>query len=156
MFALSGVSQAAERDFIGIPYTQQSYPLCQKYGCNFLGEQKFTDPDEAFVSLQLSRLDAKVVLSLTPQKTIMAIYTVVAGEKLSAQGAAYLQKVLIKSANEDFAPYVLPECFAKLRPQTGDYYIKGTILKDDHYGVHCLRKREKGKHYWGVWVYFDR
>ena len=69
---------------------------------------------------------------------------------------AFLQRVLVKSANEDFDPRVLPACFAKLRPPAGDFYQRGIILTDDHYGVQCLRKREQGADYWGVWVFFDR
>lgn len=151
-----GLATAAERDYIGWPYDARTFPLCQQYGCREVGQTQLGGDHGSFLRLQLLRLDAKVTLTLAPDRAIMGIYVLLPTKTLDSKGQAFLQRVLVKSANEDFDPRVLPACFAKLRPPAGDFYQRGIILTNDHYGVQCLRKREQGADYWGVWVFFDR
>ncbi len=120
-----------------------------------MGRKALNGPDGSFVYLQLLRLNAKVTLVLAPDKTIMGLYMLVAGKNLTPDTTRLLRHVLVRSANEDFAPHLLPECFQKVSLPGGNVEKRGVILSDNHYGVQCIRKREQGSDYWGVWVFFD-
>lgn len=150
-----GWAGAAERDYIGWPFDTKTFPLCQNYGCKVTERKELGGQNGAFVSLQLLNFDAKVTLVLAADQTIMGLYTLIPGQKLSPQGWAFLQKAIIKSANEEFEPSVLPKCFQKITAPKGDFYKRQIILTNNHYGVQCLRKRVSGVDYWGIWVFFD-
>lgn len=157
LITFSSVALAKERDYLGWPFDTRTFPLCLQYDCQVTREPPTEPLDGGTVYLTLQRTPAKLRLFLAPDQSVMGL-SIIVPSKASGTNLSLVQRTVNNAAHQEFDPALLPRCLQQARqrlPASGNAEKRGIILKNNHYGVHCIVKRYDNVLYSGALVYFD-